>query len=41
MSITKEILPYVAEPVAVRGTLFRSGDQLRIEVSLADIRRAE
>jgi hypothetical protein len=40
-SINKRILSYVAEPVIVRGSLFRSGDQLRIEVAPENIRRVE
>jgi hypothetical protein len=40
-AINKEILPFVGEPVAVRGELFRSGLEWRIETRLANIRRLE
>jgi hypothetical protein len=39
--INKSVLPYVAEPVVVRGSLFRLGNQLRIEADPENIRRAE
>jgi hypothetical protein len=40
-AINKHVLAYVAEPVIVRGTLFRSGKQYRIEISPTEIRRVE
>jgi hypothetical protein len=40
-AINKEILSFVGEPVAVRGELFRSGPEWRIETRLANIRRLE
>jgi hypothetical protein len=39
--INKQILPFVGEPVAVRGELFRSGPEWRLETRLANIRRLE
>jgi hypothetical protein len=41
VSINARVLPYVAEPVFVRGSLFRLGHQLRIEAAPENIRRAE
>jgi hypothetical protein len=40
-AINKEILPFVGEPVAVRGELFRSGAEWRIAAPLANIQRVE
>jgi hypothetical protein len=40
-AINRQILEFVGEPVAVRGELFHSGAEWRIETRLADIRRVE
>jgi len=40
-AINQQILPFVGEPVAISGELFRSGSEWRIEASLSNIRRVE
>ena len=38
-SLGRELLPFVAEPVSVRGTLYRSGEIFRMETEVPAIRR--
>jgi hypothetical protein len=40
-AIHRDVMPLVGEPVAIRGTVFRSGDQFRIEADPREIRRVE
>ena len=39
--INRQVLPFVGEPVSIRGQVFRSAEVWRIEAHVADIRRSE